>query len=183
MELQTLARPYAKAVFEIANAEQQLAAWGECLSVLAATVADARVAALIAAPALTREQLGETLAGIVAAAGLGEQAAWPRMQSLVHLLAENRRLPLAGAIAGLYEVLRGQAESRVDVQVTSAVAVAAPQAEALQAAIGKRLGRSVEVSWQVDAELLGGAVVRAGDLVVDGSLKGELERLSQVLGR
>jgi len=183
MELQTLARPYAKAVFELARKAQALAPWSESLAVLADAVRDARLQAVIGSPALSRVQLAGLLIDVLAAVGLDAAPQWRQMQSLVQLLAENRRLSLAPTIAGMYDVMRAAAESRIEVQITTATPVASAQAERLSAAIGKRLARTVEIQWNQDEDLLGGAMIRAGDLVIDGSLKGELQRLSQTLSR
>lgn len=181
MELQTLARPYAKAVFEVAHDEKALAPWGEFLASLAAVMRDPKLKSLIGSPALSRDQLADVLIDAFAKSGLTAVPQWQRMRSLLQLLVQNHRLALAPAVAGLYDAMRAQAESRIEVRITSAVKVETQQAGLLSEAIGKRLARSVEIHWDTDAELLGGAVIRAGDLVIDGSLKGELERLSQAL--
>ena len=103
------------------------------------------------------------------------------MQNFVAVLAENHRLPLLPEIAAHYEVLRAQVENTVDVEVISAVPLDAAQADKLRQALDKRLKRRVRMQNRVDATLLGGAVIRAGDLVIDGSLKGRLERLGTEL--
>lgn len=183
MELQTLARPYAKAVFELARETKTLAPWSQSLAALSDAVSDVQLKALIGSPALSRGKLAGLLIEALGAAGLGDAPQWQQLRALVRLLAENRRLPLAPIIAGMYEVLRAEAESRIEVEITTAVNVASSQADHLSAAISKRLARTVEIQWNKDENLLGGAVVRAGDLVIDGSLKGELQRLSQTLSR
>jgi len=100
------------------------------------------------------------------------------MQNFVRVLAENHRLLLLPEIAAHYEVLRSAVENTVDVEVVSAVPLDAAQADKLQRALSTRLKRQVRMQNSVDSTLLGGAVVRAGDLVIDGSLKGRLERLA-----
>jgi len=107
----------------------------------------------------------------------------PDAGSLGEELAENRRLLLLPEIAAHYQVLRAQIENTVDVEVVSAVALDAAQAEQLRQALDKRLKRRVRMQNRVDPTLLGGAVIRAGDLVIDGSLKGRLERLATELAR
>src|SRR5690606_37690438 len=99
------------------------------------------------------------------------------------LLVENGRLKAAPAIAGQFEALRAEAESRVDVEITSAAAIDKAQQDRLVAAIGKRLAREVAVEWKTDPALIAGAVIRAGDMVIDGSVRGELERLQTTLAR
>jgi F-type H+-transporting ATPase subunit delta len=104
------------------------------------------------------------------------------MQNFVRVLAENHRLPLLPEIAAHYEELRSVVENTVDVEVVSAVPLSAAQADKLKQALSTRLKRQVRMQNLVDSTLLGGAVVRAGDLVIDGSLKGRLERLATELG-
>ena len=104
------------------------------------------------------------------------------MQNFVRVLAENHRLLLLLEIAAHYEQFRSAVENTVDVEVTSAVPLNEAQAQKLKQALSTRLKREVHMRIAVDSALLGGAVVRAGDLVIDGSLKGRLERLATELG-
>ena len=171
----TIARPYAKAAFEYARAAQALAAWSQGLGVAAGIVADARVTALVKDPERTKADLAEFVIGV---AGANLDAG---MQNFVRVLAENRRLLLLPEIAALYAAERARVENTVDVEVVSAVALDAAQADKLAAALNARLKRRVRMKNSVDATLLGGAVIRAGDLVIDGSLKGRLERLGTEL--
>src|SRR6202035_1424898 len=97
-------------------------------------------------------------------------------------LAENHRLLLLPEIAAHYEMLRSAVENTIDVEVVSAVPLDAAQAEKLERALSTRLKRRVRMQNAVDSTLLGGAVVRAGDLVIDGSLKGRLLRAPAELG-
>jgi F-type H+-transporting ATPase subunit delta len=97
------------------------------------------------------------------------------------LLADNRRLGLLPEIAGLYEELRAEAERVVKATVTSAVVLPAGELDKITAALRQRFGREVEVDTAIDASLIGGAVIDAGDVVIDGSLKGKLERLQAAL--
>ena len=135
-------------------------------------VADPRVASFTKDPQVTAERLVELLTE------LEGPKPDPHVQNFVRLLAENHRLLLLPEIAAHYEALRAMAEGTVDVAVVSAVPLDATQAEKLKQALSTRLKRQVRMQNSVDAELLGGAVVRAGDLVIDGSLKGRLERLA-----
>lgn len=176
-DISTLARPYAKAVFELARDSGKLKGWSEQLAAVAAAVADAQLGKLIGKPVLTKGQLAA-----VFGEALGKQLT-SEGQSLLRLLTENGRLKCAASIAQQYEALRAEAESRVEVAITSAVAVPADQQSALLAAIKKRLSREVSVQWQTDESLIAGAVIRAGDLVIDGSVRGELERLNTALSK
>jgi F-type H+-transporting ATPase subunit delta len=176
-ERATIGRPYAKAAFEYARSANALAEWSQGLKVAADIVADARVADLVNNPRWTPAGLAEFIGDI---AGARLEAA---MRNFVAVLAENRRLPLLPEIAAHYELLRAQIENTVDVEVISAVPLDAAQTDKLRQALDKRLKRRVRMQNRVDATLLGGAVIRAGDLVIDGSLKGRLERLGTELAR
>ncbi|MDX1496654.1 MAG: F0F1 ATP synthase subunit delta [Salinisphaeraceae bacterium] len=173
-ELSTLARPYAKAVFERAQAEGKLAEWSEMLASLATVVTVPEAKQLIGSPKVSDAKLVEVIGA--AAGGLDEAG-----KNLLSLLVENRRLNTAPAIAEQYEALRAAAENRVDVDVVSASELSQAQQDKLSAALAKRLGRDVRLSCSVDAELLGGAVLKAGDLVIDGSLKADLQRLASAV--
>lgn len=174
-DLSTLARPYAKAAFELAREDQRLKEWGETLDALAAAVKSPALAGLIGHPALFKGDLADVLSNAVGGP-LGEQG-----RSLIRLLVENNRLTVAPFIAEQFEALRAEAESRADVEITSAVAIAPAQQEKLADAVSKRLSRDVVVTWKTDESLIAGAVIRSGDLVIDGSVKGELEKLQTAL--
>ncbi|GAC1500672.1 MAG: F0F1 ATP synthase subunit delta [Steroidobacteraceae bacterium] len=175
-ERATIARPYAKAAFEYASGASAFAGWSQGLKTLAEIVADPRVAALTRSPQCTAADL----AALVTDVAGGRLDAG--MQNFVRVLAENHRLLLVPEIASYYEVLRSAVENTVDVEVVSAVPLDAAQADKLTRALGTRLKREVRMRTSVDATLLGGAVLRAGDLVIDGSLKGRLQRLATELG-
>jgi F-type H+-transporting ATPase subunit delta len=171
-ERATIARPYAKAAFEYARDGAAFAAWSQGLKTAAEIVADPRVAALTTNPASTSADLAALVTGV---AGDKLDAG---MQNFVQVLAENHRLLLLPEISAHYEEMRSVVENTVDVEVISAVPLDAAQKEKLSAALSRRLKSKVRMQNSVDPSLLGGAVVRAGDLVIDGSLKGRLERLS-----
>jgi F-type H+-transporting ATPase subunit delta len=174
-ERATIARPYAKAAFEYARGARAFAEWSQGLEAASAIVADPRVRAAVKDP----QWSAADLAGLMTdAAGAKLDAG---MQNFVRVLAENRRLLLLPEIAARYEVLRAQVENTVDVEVVSAVALDSAQADKLVAALNSRLKRRVRMRNVVDATLLGGALIRAGDLVIDGSLRGRLQRLGTEL--
>ena len=171
----TIARPYARAAFAHAQATKDFASWSKLLGAAATAAADPRVARLIGNPHVTGEELVELLGG------LSKQAAGEGGQNFLRTLAENRRLALLPEIAAQFERLRADVEGLVDVTVIAAREIAAPQQSSLEAALAKRLGREVRMHTRIDESLLGGAIVQAGDLVIDGSLKGRLERLGSAL--
>ena len=174
-ERATIARPYAKAAFEYARGANDFAAWSQALARLAEIVADRRVTALTKSP---QWSAADVVSLITDVAGASLNAG---MQNFVRVLAENHRLLLLPEIAAHFEEFRSAVENTVDVEVVSAVKLDAAQSDKLSAALAKRLKRNVRMKNSVDATLLGGAVLRAGDLVIDGSLKGRLERLATEL--
>lgn len=173
----TIARPYARAAFEYASANKALGRWSELFTTASAVVADERVERLLTNPRVTPEQLVGLIADI-AGASVDEHG-----RNFLNMLAQNRRLGLLPEIAAIFEVLRAEVENIADVQITSAIALSDAQRERLTAALKKRLRREVRLHCDVDASLIGGAIVRSGDLVIDGSLKAGLERLAGDIAR
>jgi F-type H+-transporting ATPase subunit delta len=171
----TIARPYARAAFEHAHAAGQLAAWGEMLGRASLVLEDARVQPLIGNPHVKREEFVAFVAELAGAQG-NEKA-----QNFLRLLADNGRLTLLPQIAVQYSALRADVENTVEVTVSSAMPLSAEQSEKLTQALTRRLRRTVSLSATVDPSLIGGAIVRAGDFVVDGSLRGRVERLGNIM--
>jgi len=176
-DLSTLARPYAKAVFELARDGKSLKEWSAQLAAISEAVANPQLSQLIGHPALSRAELADVL-GKALSKDLNAEG-----QSLIKLLTDNNRLSTAAAIAEQFEALRADAEARVEVEVTTAAKVEKVQQDALASAIRKRLDRDVAIAWNTDESLVAGAVIRAGDMVIDGSVRGELERLQTALTR
>jgi F-type H+-transporting ATPase subunit delta len=172
VEKVTIARPYARAAFDYAREQQAFDRWSELLATAAAVVGDERVRKLLSSPKVTPAQLIDLMTG-VAGGALDESG-----RNFISTLAQNRRLALLPQIAAMYETLRAEVENVADVQITSAIPLSDAQRQRLAAALQKRLKREVRLQCDVDASLLGGAVVRSGDVVIDGSLKAGLERLA-----
>jgi F-type H+-transporting ATPase subunit delta len=171
----TIARPYARAAFEHAVAAQQLAAWGDLLAKASVVIADERVAPLVGNPHVKRAQLVDFVLDLAGAAGN------ERARNFMQLLADNNRLAVLPEIATQYAVLRAEVENTVEVTVTSALPLDAAQSEKLTQALTRRLRRTVRLHAEVDASLIGGAIVLAGVFVVDGSLRGRIERLGNTM--
>ena len=168
----TIARPYARAAFAAAQAHAVLPAWSEALHTAAAVVHDPRVAALVGNPRVTSAKLADFVIGI------GGEKLGKEWHELVLMLAQNGRLALLAEIATLFDQLKDEQEGVVDVTVTAATALDAKQQETLIAALTRRLKSRVRLHTEVDAKLIGGAVIRSGDLVIDGSLRTRLERMA-----
>ncbi len=190
-EAATIARPYAKAAFEFARDTKPagvatpgvatpgaaaLAAWSKSLHVAAALVADPRVVELMSNPKVAEDRLVEFFDGLDADGVKGTH--WC---NFIRLLLENKRLEVLPEIAARFEELRAAYESELDVLVTSAVPMTEAQTAKLAASLKTRLKSDVRITTAVDPALLGGAVIRAGDLVIDGSIKGRLERMTSAL--
>ena len=171
----TIARPYARAAFEEARSNGGLAPWAYALQAAAQVVKDPRVETLLSNPHVTPEELAQLVSGI-AGPKIGEQGA-----NFVRTLADNRRLAYLPEISALFDTLKDEAEGVADVTVTSAAALDEAQRQKLTAALEQRLRRKVRLHCEIDPGLIGGAVLRAGDLVIDGSLRTRLERIAYQL--
>ncbi|WP_368564069.1 F0F1 ATP synthase subunit delta [Pseudoxanthomonas sp. UTMC 1351] len=168
----TVARPYARAAFSVAREEGNFTVWSEALGFAATAAVDPRLAALLPNPQLSQAD---------AVALLAPEGASESFVRFLALLADGRRLAQLPEIAGLYEELRAEAERVVKARVTSATALPAGEIDVIKAALEKRFGRQVEIATAIDESLIGGAVIDAGDVVIDGSLKGKLTRLQTAL--
>jgi F-type H+-transporting ATPase subunit delta len=171
----TVARPYARAAFEEARQNGGLAPWSDSLQTAALVVKDPRVASLLDNPRVTPAELAQ-LVDEIAASPLGEHGA-----NFVRMLADNHRLGYLPEIAELFDTLKDDAEGMVDVTVTSAAPLDEAQRGKISAALERRLKRKVRLHCETDPALIGGAVLRAGDLVIDGSLRTRLERIAYEL--
>ena len=174
-ELTTLARPYSKAVFGYALANQDLEAWSKMLGTLSAVSSEAAVAEYLVSPGLTADQLVETLATICGDE-LNEAG-----KSFVAVLAENKRLPLLAAIAEQYEVLKAKQLEMSEVEIISAYELDGETSDKLAKALTNKLNLAVNIHTQVDETLIGGAVIRAGDLVIDSSVRARLAKLNEAM--
>lgn len=174
-ERATVARPYARAAFAHASEAGRVAEWSGWLATARSVVASDEFRKLERSPGITGADLTGLVTGICGAA-LDSHA-----QAFVALLAENGRLDFLPEIAAQFEELKAEAENVVDAEVCSAATLDERQRERLAAALRRRLGRDVRLHCSVDPALVGGAIVRTGDLLIDGSLKGRLARLETEL--
>jgi len=171
----TIARPYARAAFAEARAVKQLEPWSQALTVASQVIRDPRVETLLGNPHVTPEELAQLVSSI-AGAELGAHG-----ENFVRTLAVNRRLAYLPEIAAQFDILKDAAEGVADVTVTSAAALNDTQQQQLGRALEKRLKRTVRLHCEVDKHLIGGAVLRSGDLVIDGSLRTRLDRIAYEL--
>ena len=168
----TIARPYAKAAFEFAQERNALERWSQVLGAGAAVVSEPAVERLLTHPRVEPKALVDLIAE-VAGDALDEHG-----RNFLTTLAQNRRLDLLPQISAQFEVLRAEVENVADVRIISAVQLSEAQQQRFSAALKKRLQREVRLHCEVDPSLIGGAIIRAGDFVIDGSLKARLERLA-----
>jgi F-type H+-transporting ATPase subunit delta len=176
-ELTTIARPYAQAVFQRAGETSKFPAWSEALQLMAAIATDDSMANVIAGALLSRTELAD-LFNEVAGDRIDQQA-----RNLVKLLAENRRLALLPEIAAQYEELRTEAEGSVDAEIISAYAISDVQRGKVTESLKQRLGKDINLSVTIDESLVGGAIIRAGDMVIDGSVRGKLGKLASTMNQ
>ncbi|HHO59053.1 MAG TPA: F0F1 ATP synthase subunit delta [Thiotrichales bacterium] len=178
----TAARPYANAVYDLA-AEQSakdsgaLQSWGDALTNLATIVADERIGDLLDNPDINRQQKGDFIIQL-----LGDKLT-TQQQNLVRLMAENGRLKLMPDVARQYEVACAKAENKIEAEVISAFELSAEQTSEITNTLKNKLGCEITLSTTVDESLIGGVVIKAGDTIIDASMKSQLESLALSLGR
>jgi F-type H+-transporting ATPase subunit delta len=170
----TLARPYARAAFELAHASGALAAWSAALTFAAEVAKDSRVASLGSDPRVQPAQL----VALHLPQGMASDTPFAKFLGEV---AEHRRMALLPEVADLYESYKRESESQLLVKVTSAMALDSAQTELLKTSLKRRFKREIELETQVDASLLGGVVIDTGSEVIDGSARGRLTRLASAL--
>ncbi len=178
----TVARPYAQAVFDLAHEAGELATWSESLDVAAQLSADGQIANYLSDPAFSNEQRLDFLTGLFAKAKATVLAGSDKKgTNFLRLLIENGRVAVLAEIAEHFEALKADVEGTVDVLVTSASPLSATQQKQISTMLEKRLGREVRIETEIDENLIGGAVIKAGDVVIDGSLRARLDGLSNAL--
>lgn len=173
----TAARPYAKAAFEFAQDKGSLEAMSGMLSFCAAVVANEEMAKVVANPKLGKAKLTEIVLAVC------KDKIDDAGENLLKLLVENQRLAALPAIAVQFEALKAEAEGKVEAVVIAAKATSDEYLAKIGTALKKRLGRDVIVSSEIDESLLGGAIIKAGDLVIDGSMRGRIEQLATSMSR
>ncbi|TLX46021.1 F0F1 ATP synthase subunit delta [Pseudoalteromonas phenolica] len=170
-ELTTIARPYAKAAFELAVEKGNVEAWNEMLFFAGQVASDEQASSLLASIPTAAEQADVFIK--VCAEQLNEQG-----QNLIKLMAENERLAAIPAVAEIFAEFKAEFDKEIDVNVVSATELAAEQQDKLVAALEKRFARKVKLNCSIDETVVGGLVIKAGDTVIDGSVRGKLDRLA-----
>ncbi len=174
-DLTTLARPYAKAAFEHALEAKQLAEWSDMLALAALVVSDELMQQLLTSPHFTIEDQKDAMLKVC------QDKLDSHGTNFIKLLAKNNRLLALPEIEVLFNYLRSEFEKTIEAQITSAIELNEQQITQLKEKLAARLGRQVDVSVDIDSDLLGGLIIKAEDLVIDGSVRGKLAKLSDTL--
>jgi F-type H+-transporting ATPase subunit delta len=173
-ELTTVARPYARAAFEFATEHKCIDAWSDMLQFAARVAENSTIAEL-----LKGKKAAQELAGIFLNV-CGDQLD-KHGQNFIKIMAENERLSVLPRVIELYRDLEDEYKKQADVSVVSAYALTKKQKEELSKSLAKRLARKVNLNCSIDKSLISGMVITAGDLVIDSTAKGQLNRLSNTL--
>jgi|SaaInl4_200m_RNA_FD_contig_101_89307_length_2212_multi_4_in_0_out_0_2 F-type H+-transporting ATPase subunit delta len=173
----TLARPYAEAIFESANESKDIDNWSDILNVLSELSQSDKVTEQVSNPEMSLEEKVSVFTS------LGKDFLNEKAVNLVKLAAENEKLDLFPEIAQVYEALKAESKSMIDAEVISAYAVNATQKKMIIESLEKRFEKQVTISTSIDKSLIGGIIIRAGDLVIDGSVSSQLKKITQTLMR
>lgn len=174
-EATTIARPYAEAVFALANENGTLDQWSEMLDYVASLMQDSAMQRLVNEPGQNKSQIAELIIGIGGGKLTSEE------QNLVRLLAENERLEVVSEISQRYESLKNREMGVLDVDVTSAFPLDVTQQQSIATVLKNKLGRDIRITSSEEPALIGGVLIRAGDLVIDSSVQGQLNKLANEL--
>lgn len=173
-EFITVARPYAKAAFDFAVEHQSVERWQDMLAFAAEVTKNEQMAELLSG-ALAPETLAESFIAVC-----GEQLD-ENGQNLIRVMAENGRLNALPDVLEQFIHLRAVSEATAEVDVISAAALSEQQLAKISAAMEKRLSRKVKLNCNIDKSVMAGVIIQSGDMVIDGSVRGRLQRLADVL--
>ena len=174
-ELTTAARPYARAVFASATEHNSVDAWSNMLNFCAALSKDAKMQQMLANPSLNLQEAAD-LFNEVCGDQLNDHG-----QNFIKILAENDRLMLLSDINQLFQQYRARSEGAIEAELIAAMEVGDTQLKAIEASLSQRLGKKVTLTSRIDESLIGGAIIQAGDMVIDGSIRGQLDKLANTL--
>ena len=180
-DLHKVARPYAQAIFDIARSSDQLSGWSKALATAAQVIEEETARRFLARPDISPEKRASFVEDIVNEAGCAEVLSSGQGTNLLRLLAEYGRLEVLPEIAAQFEKLKAWAEKTVRVKLITATGVDKSVIESMSKALEKRLGRAVKLECEVKVGLIGGAIIQAEDMVIDGSVESRLKRLADTL--
>ena len=180
----TIARPYARAAFRVAQENDALDELSRSLGIAGELMGDGQVEAFLADPALSDSERLEFLTELLGKAA-GKDSVFAGSSehgtNFLKLLLEYGRIGVLPEISERFDALKAEVENTVDVTVTSATPLSDAQTKEIEKALKSRLGRDINLSTEVNEDLIGGAIIRAGDVVIDGSVRARLEGLSNAL--
>lgn len=174
-ELATLARPYAAAVFKRAKETHATAKWSETLAFMSAVLNDENISVIVDNPKVNKERLSALMLDICQVQINQEN------ENFLKLLVHNNRLSLLPSIAKLFEAFKAEDEGYVEVEVLTAYSLSKEAKQDFTATLEKTLGKKIHMNVTVEKSLIGGVLVRAGDRVIDGSIRGRLQQLAKRL--
>lgn len=183
-ELRTIARPYAKAAFEIARNQGELEKWQNMIGAFSSAAIKPKLTAVLRDPALSAKKKASTLFEVCSEATTSEvcsEATTRQGKAFLIALAENNRLTLLPTIHELFHQLKLNFEKAVDIESTSAFKITTEQSRTLLVLFEKKLGKTVNLISKTDPGLIGGIIIRVGDLTIDGSVRGKLEKLAEAV--
>jgi F-type H+-transporting ATPase subunit delta len=172
----TIARPYAKAIFELAHASDAMAEWGDMLALASEIAANPQVMAMMKDPNFSLEDRINVFLTI------GEKVFTPNMRSFIQLLGKFNRLLLLPCIGVMYDEMRAQAERLIVVKMTSAFAMDQAEQQEFAEKLKQRMHANILLECETDRSIIGGAIIQAGDVVIDGSIRGRLNKLADSMG-
>lgn len=181
-DFETVARPYSRAIFELASEQKNLQAWSDVLQLAATVAKDEAMQALVASPSMLASDVSELFVSVMSAVDDGPQMT-QEVKNMVALLAENDRLLALPEIAAGYETYKQEAEGIIEVVVTTAKELTAEQNDNIVKNMKQRLGKEVTITSKIDESLIAGAIIKAGDLVIDGTARGQLDKLTSQLNK
>ncbi len=175
-ELITLARPYAKAVFEVAKEQDAVVSWDQALAFVGLMAANVSVKNILANPGLSEQRKAELFFETT------EDQLPEKLKNFLLVLAGNKRLALLPDISTLFSFYRAELERTISMKVSTAFEMTADEQQKLVEALSRRLERKVALETTVDRSLIGGVVISTGDLVIDASVRGKLAKMAKALG-
>ncbi|HKE41882.1 MAG TPA: F0F1 ATP synthase subunit delta [Casimicrobiaceae bacterium] len=174
-ELLTIARPYAEAVFALAQEQNTLSVWAEMLKLAGEVAADPQMRNALDNPKLAKDAK-ESLFLSVCGDRLNADG-----KNFIRVLIEAERVELLPEIRELYGTLKDEADGVARAHISSAFPLEDSQLAALKATLERRFGKKIETTISVDPELIGGAKIVVGDTVIDASVRGELQAMTNHL--
>ncbi len=175
-EKTTIARPYAQAMFDVACGKGDLAKTSDALAIASVIAQDSAFSSVIGNPSTASDKLADLVLGVI-----GDKKATNEVKNFIKVMAENGRLDVLPEVSELFNQYKATEESTVKAEVTSAAKLTAAQQKQIASKLKQRLGREVTLQCTIDESIIGGAIIRAGDLVIDGSITGQLRKLSLAL--